>query len=102
MKYVMALDQGTTSSRCIIFDKLGNMVSVAQKEFTQYYPHPAWVEHDGKEIFSSILEVARLALKHGRIDPSDVTSIGITNQRETTLIWDKATGEPVYNAIVWP
>ena len=90
MKYVMALDQGTTSSRCIIFDKLGNMVSVAQKEFTQYYPHPAWVEHDGKEIFSSILEVARLALKHGRINPSDVASIGITNQRETTLIWDKA------------
>lgn len=101
MKYVMALDQGTTSSRCIIFDKLGNMVSVAQKEFTQYYPHPAWVEHDGKEIFNSILEVARLALKHGRIDPNDVASIGITNQRETTLIWDKVTGEPVYNAIVW-
>ncbi len=101
MKYVMALDQGTTSSRCIIFDKLGNMISVAQKEFTQYYPHPAWVEHDGKEIFSSILEVARLALKHGRIDPKDVAGIGITNQRETTLIWDKKTGEPIYNAIVW-
>ncbi len=101
MKYVMALDQGTTSSRCIIFDKLGNMISVAQKEFTQYYPHPAWVEHDGKEIFSSILEVSRLALKHGRIDPKDVAGIGITNQRETTLIWDKNTGEPIYNAIVW-
>ena len=101
MKYVMALDQGTTSSRCIIFDKLGNMISVAQKEFTQYYPFPAWVEHDGKEIFSSILEVARLALKHGRIDPKDVAGIGITNQRETTLVWDKKTGEPIYNAIVW-
>ena len=101
MKYVMALDQGTTSSRCIIFDKLGNMISVAQKEFTQYYPHPAWVEHDGKEIFSSILEVSRLAIKHARIDPKDIAGIGITNQRETTLIWDKKTGEPIYNAIVW-
>ncbi len=101
MKYVMALDQGTTSSRCIIFDKLGNMISVAQKEFTQYYPHPAWVEHDGKEIFSSILEVSRLALKHARINPEDVAGIGITNQRETTLIWDRKTGEPIYNAIVW-
>ncbi len=100
MKYVMALDQGTTSSRCIIFDKLGNMVSVAQKEFTQFYPKPAWVEHDGKEIFQSILDVSRLALKHGRIDPKDIASIGITNQRETTLIWDK-NGEPIYNAIVW-
>ena len=96
----MALDQGTTSSRCIIFDKLGNMVSVAQKEFTQFYPKPAWVEHDGKEIFQSILDVSRLALKHGRIDPKDIASIGITNQRETTLIWDK-NGEPIYNAIVW-
>ncbi len=101
MKYVMALDQGTTSSRCIIFDKLGNMVSVAQKEFTQFYPKPAWVEHDGKEIFQSILDVSRLALKHGRIDPCDIVSIGITNQRETTIIWDKKTGEPIYNAIVW-
>lgn len=101
MKYLMALDQGTTSSRCIIFDKMGNMVSVAQKEFTQFYPKPAWVEHDGKEIFQSILDVTRLALKHGRIDPKDIASIGITNQRETTIIWDKKTGEPIYNAIVW-
>lgn len=101
MKYVMALDQGTTSSRCILFDKMGNMVSVAQKEFTQYYPHPSWVEHDGKEIFQSILDVARLAIKHVGASASDIASIGITNQRETTLVWDKNTGEPIYNAIVW-
>lgn len=101
MKYVMALDQGTTSSRCIIFDKYGNMVSSAQKEFTQYYPFPAWVEHDGKEIFDSILDVSRLALKHGHINPCDIACIGITNQRETTLIWDKKTKEPIYNAICW-
>ena len=101
MKYVMALDQGTTSSRCILFDKMGNMVSVAQKEFTQYYPHPSWVEHDGKEIFQSILDVARLAIKHVGASACDIASIGITNQRETTLVWDKNTGEPIYNAIVW-
>ena len=101
MKYVMALDQGTTSSRCILFDKMGNMVSVAQKEFTQYYPHPSWVEHDGKEIFQSILDVARLAIKHVGANACDIASIGITNQRETTLVWDKKTGEPIYNAIVW-
>ena len=101
MKYVMALDQGTTSSRCILFDKMGNMVSVAQKEFTQYYPYPSWVEHDGKEIFQSILDVARLALKHVGASAKDIASIGITNQRETTLVWDKKTGEPIYNAIVW-
>ncbi len=101
MKYVMALDQGTTSSRCILFDKMGNMVSVAQKEFTQYYPYPSWVEHDGKEIFQSILDVARLAIKHVGASASDIASIGITNQRETTLVWDKNTGEPIYNAIVW-
>ena len=100
-KYVMALDQGTTSSRCIIFDKQGNICSMAQKEFTQIYPRPGWVEHDPMEIWSSQLAVATESMARLGIDAEAVSGIGITNQRETTILWDRYTGEPVYNAIVW-
>lgn len=100
-KYVMALDQGTTSSRCILFDRKGAMCSVAQKEFTQYYPQPGWVEHDPMEIWSSQLSVAVEALGKIGAAVEEVAAIGITNQRETTIVWDRKTGKPVYNAIVW-
>jgi glycerol kinase len=100
-KYVMALDQGTTSSRCIIFDKQGNIVSVAQQEFTQIFPKPGWVEHDPLEIWSSQSGVMAQAKARANVNASDIAAIGITNQRETTLVWDRKTGEPVYNAIVW-
>ncbi len=99
-EYVMALDQGTTSSRCILFDKKGNIRAKAQKEYTQYYPQPGWVEHDPKEIWSSQYCVMAEALALLSEDEK-IVSIGITNQRETTIVWDKETGEPVYNAIVW-
>lgn len=100
-KYVMALDAGTTSNRCILFDRQGNMCSVAQKEFRQIYPQPGWVEHDPKEIWSTQLGVAVEAMGKVGAQASDIAAIGITNQRETTIVWDKETGEPVYNAIVW-
>ncbi len=100
-KYIMALDQGTTSSRCIIFDKQGNICAMSQKEFTQIYPKPGWVEHNPMEIWSSQLSVAAECLANMGIDSSEIAAIGITNQRETTIIWDKVTGQPVYNAIVW-
>ena len=100
-EYVMALDQGTTSSRCILFDKKGMIKSVAQKEFEQYYPHPGWVEHNPMEIWSSELSVATEAMAVIGAKADDIAAIGITNQRETTIVWDKKTGEPVYNAIVW-
>ncbi|WP_373214284.1 glycerol kinase GlpK [Ruminococcus sp. 5_1_39BFAA] len=100
-KYVMALDQGTTSSRCILFDKQGNMCSVAQKEYTQFYPKPGWVEHDPHEIWSSQMSVAIEAMGKIGADAQDIHSIGITNQRETTIVWDKRTGNPIYPAIVW-
>jgi glycerol kinase len=100
-KYVMALDQGTTSSRCIIFDKAGNIKSMAQKEFTQYYPKPGWVEHDPVEIWSSQISVATEAMAKLGAGADEIASIGITNQRETTIAWNKNTGQPVYNAIVW-
>lgn len=100
-KYVMALDQGTTSSRCILFDKKGNMCSVAQKEFAQFYPHPGWVEHDPHEIWSSQMSVAIEAMGMIGADAADIDAIGITNQRETTIVWDKTTGNPIYPAIVW-
>lgn len=100
-KYVMALDQGTTSSRCILFDKQGNICSMAQKEFTQIYPKPGWVEHNPMEIWSSQLAVVSEAMAMVGADAEDISGIGITNQRETTIVWDKKTGEPVYNAIVW-
>ena len=101
MKYIMALDQGTTSSRCILFDEKGCIRSIVQKEFKQYYPQPGWVEHDAQEIWDTTLEVARGAILKNKVASSDIAAIGITNQRETTIVWDRATGEPVYNAIVW-
>lgn len=100
-KYVMALDSGTTSNRCILFDKAGNMISVAQKEFTQHFPQPGWVEHDASEIWQGQLSVAREALSKAGATYEDVAAIGITNQRETVVLWDRATGLPVCHAIVW-
>lgn len=100
-KYVMALDAGTTSNRCILFNEKGEMCSVAQKEFTQYFPKPGWVEHDADEIWSTQLEVALGAMNQIGATSADIAAIGITNQRETTIVWDKVTGEPVYHAIVW-
>lgn len=100
-KYIMALDQGTTSSRCIIYDKKGNMVSVAQKEFTQIYPKAGWVEHNAMEIWSTQMGVAQEALLKINCTYEDIEAIGITNQRETTVVWDKETGIPICNAIVW-
>ena len=101
MKYIMSLDQGTTSSRCILFDHAGNICSTAQKEFRQIFPQPGWVEHDALEILRTTLEVTKNAMEKLGVEAEDVAGIGITNQRETTVIWDKATGEPIYNAIVW-
>ncbi len=101
MKYIMALDQGTTSSRCILFDKSGNICSVVNKEFKQYYPQPGWVEHDADEIWDTTLEVARAAMAKLSVKAEDIAAIGITNQRETTVVWDKETGEPIAHAIVW-
>lgn len=100
-QYIMALDQGTTSSRCIIFDKQGRIKSIAQKEFTQIYPKPGWVEHDPVEIWSSQISVATEAMAKLGIGAKEIASIGITNQRETTVIWDRNTGRPIHNAIVW-
>ena len=100
-KYVMALDQGTTSSRCILFDKQGNIVSMAQKEFGQIYPQAGWVEHNPMEIWASQMSVAIESMTQIGIDASQIAALGITNQRETTIVWDRATGMPVYNAIVW-
>lgn len=100
-KYIMALDQGTTSSRCILFDQKGTIVSMAQKEFTQFYPQPGWVEHNPVEIWSSQLAVLTEAMAMASAGAEDISGIGITNQRETTIVWDKETGEPVYPAIVW-
>ena len=100
-KYIMALDAGTTSNRCILFNEAGEVCSVAQKEFTQIFPHPGWVEHDADEIFSTQLEVAKQAISNIGASAADIAAIGITNQRETTVVWNKLTGKPVYNAIVW-
>ena len=100
-QYIMALDSGTTSNRCILFNETGNIIAMAQKEFTQIFPQPGWVEHDADEIFSTQLEVARQAVQNAGLLPSEIAAIGITNQRETTIVWDKQTGRPVYNAIVW-
>ncbi len=100
-KFVLSLDQGTTSSRAIVFDKTGNIVAVAQKEFTQIFPQPGWVEHDVNEIWSTQLGVAAEAVVKAGLNAGDIASIGITNQRETTIVWDRSTGQPVYNAIVW-
>ena len=101
MSYVMALDQGTTSSRAILFDAAGGIVAVDQYEYTQHFPKPGWVEHDPNEIWDTQLRAARGVLEKAGAVASDLAAIGITNQRETALVWDKATGEPIYNAIVW-
>ncbi len=100
-QYVLSIDQGTTSSRAILFNKKGEIVNVTQKEFTQHFPEPGWVEHDAMEIWTSVQSVVAEALAHQDVRSSDVAAIGITNQRETTVVWDKNTGVPVYNAIVW-
>ncbi|MDP2338475.1 MAG: glycerol kinase GlpK [Bacteroidota bacterium] len=99
--YILSLDQGTTSSRSILFDKSGGIVALAQKEFTQIFPTPGWVEHNPMEIWETQLETAREVIALAKISASDIAAIGITNQRETTVIWDRNTGEPIYNAIVW-
>ncbi len=100
-QYILSLDQGTTSSRAILFDKKGNIVATEQMEFTQYFPHQGWVEHDAEEIWNSQLTVAKNVLKKSKITAKQIAGIGITNQRETTVVWDKNTGKPIYNAIVW-
>ncbi len=100
-KYILALDQGTTSSRAIIFDHSGAIIVTAQKEFTQIFPQPGWVEHDPMEIWSTQLGVAAEAISKAGLTPQDIAAIGITNQRETTVVWERATGKPIYNAIVW-
>ena len=100
-QYIMALDSGTTSCRCILFNRRGEMCGSAQKEFTQYFPKPGWVEHDAEEIWSTQLEVAQEAMRNLNASAADIAAIGITNQRETTIVWDRQTGEPVSRAIVW-
>ena len=100
-KYILSLDQGTTSSRAIVFDKQGSIVSIAQKEFTQYFPQPGWVEHDPNEIWSTQVGVAAEAITKEGLTSQNIAGIGITNQRETLVVWDRKTGKPVYNAIVW-
>ena len=101
MKYVLALDQGTTSSRAILFDRNGRVRAIAQREFAQIFPQPGWVEHDPEEIWRSQLACARRALRMGEASASQVAAIGITNQRETTIVWNRATGQAVHKAIVW-
>ncbi|PGS50529.1 glycerol kinase GlpK [Bacillus sp. AFS041924] len=100
-KYILSLDQGTTSSRAILFNKDGKIVHVAQKEFTQHFPKPGWVEHNAQEIWGSILAVIATCLSEADVKPEQIAGIGITNQRETTVVWEKTTGKPIYNAIVW-
>ena len=100
-KYIMAIDEGTTSTRAIIFDKKGNKIAEGQKEFRQYFPQPGWVEHDANEIWNSVLSTLANSFISSGIQPKQIAGIGITNQRETTIIWDKETGLPIYNAIVW-
>src|SRR5882724_503626 len=101
MPFILALDQGTTSSRAILFDKDGGIRAVAQKEFTQIFPQAGWVEHDANEIWASQIGVAVEALGRAHVGAADVAAIGITNQRETTIVWDRETGEPIHHAIVW-
>ncbi len=100
-KYILAIDQGTTSSRAILFDDKGEMLQTAQREFKQYFPKPGWVEHNANEIWTSVLAVIAEIFSESDVKPGDISGIGITNQRETTVVWDKATGKPVYNALVW-
>ena len=100
-KFMLAIDQGTTSSRAIIFNKKGEIVHIAQKEFTQHFPKQGWVEHNANEIWGSVLAVIATCLAESNINPEQIAGIGMTNQRETTVVWDKKTGMPVYHAIVW-
>jgi len=101
IKYILALDQGTTSSRAIVYNHAGSAVATAQKEFRQHFPQPGWVEHDANEIWASQHEVLLAAIAKAGIRAGDIAAIGITNQRETTVLWDRATGKPVANAVVW-
>ena len=101
MNYILALDQGTSSSRSIVFDRSGGIVAIAQQEFAQIYPQPGWVEHDPREIWASQLATARQAMASANLQAADIAAVGITNQRETTVVWNRRTGEPIYNAIVW-
>jgi glycerol kinase len=101
MRYVLALDQGTTSSRAIVFDEEGRAVASAQREFEQHYPQPGWVEHDPQEIYRTQRETAREAVRKSNVPLKQLMALGITNQRETTLLWDRQSGEPLHNAIVW-
>ena len=101
MKYILALDQGTTSCRAILFNKKGSIYAVEQQEFTQIFPKPGWVEHNALEIWQTQLKVAQEVLTNNDVAPNEIAAIGITNQRETTVIWDKKTGKPIHNAIVW-
>ena len=100
-RYILALDQGTTSSRAILFDRSGDIIQMAQQEFTQHYPQPGWVEHNPNELFDSQSVVASRCLRQAGISASDIAAVGIANQRETTVVWNRKTGAPVYNAIVW-
>ncbi|HZS80843.1 MAG TPA: FGGY family carbohydrate kinase, partial [Herbaspirillum sp.] len=100
-QYILALDQGTTSSRAVLFDHAGRVVSMAQKEFAQIYPQPGWVEHDPQEIWATQAGVAAEAVTKAGLNGASIAAIGITNQRETTIVWDRASGRPLYNAIVW-
>ena len=100
-RYILALDQGTTSSRSLVFDAAGRVVAMAQQEFTQHFPQPGWVEHNPEEILSSQMATAREAVASAGLTMADIAAIGITNQRETTVVWDRATGKAIHNAIVW-
>ena len=100
-KFILSLDQGTTSSRAMLFNKKGEIVHIAQQEFKQYFPKPGWVLHDANEIWGSVLAVIASVLSESGVKPEQIAGIGITNQRETTVVWDKETGKPVYHAIVW-
>jgi glycerol kinase len=100
-KYILALDQGTTSSRAILFNKKGEIVETAQQEFEQFFPKPGWVEHEANEIWISILACIAEVLRKADVGPEDIAGIGITNQRETAVVWDKNNGKPIYRAIVW-
>jgi glycerol kinase len=99
--YVLAIDQGTTSSRAIVFDAQLNVLGIGQQEFPQHFPRSGWVEHDPEDIWRTVLETCRFALSRAAIAPRDLAAIGITNQRETTLVWERASGRPVHRAIVW-
>ena len=99
--YILAIDQGTTSSRAILFDRQGQVAAVAQQEFTQHFPHDGWIEHDPEDIWETVVATCRDVMANADVTPEQIAGIGITNQRETTLLWDRATGKPLYNAIVW-